>query len=197
MTAALANLGKLIRILMLLLWAAVILTAVAAYFADPSKFSARSIADFISTFETAVWVVYLSTSMLRGFTLLPSTPFVLAGTILFPSQPLAVLCISLVGILFSSTMIYFFSEVLGFHQYFEKKDAAVVDRLRRRLEHPLGAIFVAAWAFFPLVPTDLVCYLAGTVKMNYWKFIFAVLAGEAILCSFYVIFGNSLMQYFG
>jgi len=135
--------------------------------------------------------------MLRGFTLLPSTPFVLAGTILFPSQPLAVLCISLVGILFSSTMIYFFSEVLGFHQYFEKKDAAVVDRLRRRLEHPLGAIFVAAWAFFPLVPTDLVCYLAGTVKMNYWKFIFAVLAGEAILCSFYVIFGNSLMQYFG
>jgi len=121
MPAALANLGKLIRILMLLLWAAVILTAVAAYFAYPPKISARSIADFISTFETAVWVVYLSTSVLRGFTLLPSTPFVLAGTILFPSQPLAVLCISLVGILFSSTMIYFFSEMLGFHQYFEKK----------------------------------------------------------------------------
>jgi uncharacterized membrane protein YdjX (TVP38/TMEM64 family) len=183
--------------MMISLWAAIVVSAMAIYLADPAGFTARSIADFIATFETTAWVVFLSMSMLRGFTLLPSTPLVLAGTLLFPSQPLGVLGISLVGILFSSTMIYFFSEVLGFHQYFEKRDPALVDRLRHRLEHPLGALFVAAWAFFPLVPTDLVCYLAGTVKMNYTRFILAVFAGEAILCTLYVIFGSSLMQYFG
>jgi uncharacterized membrane protein YdjX (TVP38/TMEM64 family) len=63
------------------------------------------------------------------------------------------------------------------------------------LEHPLGFFFVALWAFFPLVPTDLVCYVAGTTKMNYLKFILAVCAGELILCSFYIFFGGAVLDY--
>jgi len=89
--------------------------------------------------------------------LLPSTPLVIAGTLLFPGQPVAVFAVSILGIMLSSSMIYFFSEFLGFNDFFEGHKPELTHRVRARLEHPLGFIFVAVWAFFPLVPTDLVC----------------------------------------
>ena len=129
-------------------------------------------------------------SVLRGFTLLPSTPLVLAGTFLYPDQPWLVLATSMAGILISSSLIYFCSEALGFAEYFESKRPAAVARIRERLERPTGLIFVALWAFFPLVPTDAVCYVAGSTKMNFVKFIFAVFIGESVLCSIYIFTGT-------
>ena len=99
------------------------------------------------------------------------------------------------GIFLSSSMIYFFSEYLGFNEYFEGHKPELTHKIKARLEHLLGSAFVAAWAFFPLVPTDLVCYLAGTTKMNYAKFIAAIFAGELALCSFYIFFGGAVMDY--
>ena len=178
------------------LWLVVIVTGIAAYVIDPSLFSAENIAAFLNRFEGQIWVLYFVMSALRGLTLLPSTPLVIAGTLLFPDQPLAVLAVSLGGILISSSMIYFFSEVLGIAEYFERHKPDATHKMKARLEHPLGFVFVAAWAFFPLVPTDLVCYVAGTTKMNFVKFISAVLIGEAVLCSFYIWSGGYLLRLF-
>src|SRR4029079_8300171 len=152
-------------------------------------------AGFIRRFQSEIWLVYFSMSALRGFTLLPSTPIVLAVAFTCAEQPIAVIAISLAGIALSSTMIYFFSELLGFTSYFEHHDPSRVHAIKARLAHPLVFVFVAAWAFFPLVPTDLVCYLAGTTRMNYWKFILAVLFGETILGSIYVFGGGSLFNF--
>jgi uncharacterized membrane protein YdjX (TVP38/TMEM64 family) len=188
------NIGKFARLSLLGLWAGVIIFAITFYISNPSNFSASNIAAFIFTFQTEIWLVYLGMSAIRGFTLLPSTPLVLAGTFLYPDQPWLVLSISMAGILISSSLIYFFSEALGFHEYFEHKKPTAVERIRRRLEHPWGLAFVALWAFFPLVPTDAVCYVAGTIKMNFLKFITAVFVGELILCSIYVFTGGSLIR---
>jgi uncharacterized membrane protein YdjX (TVP38/TMEM64 family) len=185
---------RIARVALLTAWAAVIGVSLYFYFADPAAFSAASIAEFIRTFQSEIWLVYFAMSALRGLTLLPSTPLVLAGAITFPDQPVAVLAVSLAGIALSSTMIYFFSELLGFTFYFERHDPDRIHAIKAKLEHPLGFLFVAAWAFFPLVPTDLVCYLAGTTRMNYWRFILAVLFGETILCSIYVFGGGSLVN---
>lgn len=119
----------------------------------------------------------------------------LAGTILFPEQPAAVLAVSMIGILLSSTLIYYFSEFLGFDDYFEDHKPEMSYKIKGKLELPLGFLFVAGWAFFPFVPTDLVCYLAGTIRMRFWKFIIAIGLGELILCSIYVFFGGSLLKY--
>ena len=177
------------------LWAAIVIGCVGTYIAAPSKFTAENIAEFLRSFSGLIWVVYLVLSILRGVTLLPSTPLVLAGTLLYPDQPFAVLLVSMTGILLSSTMIYFFSDYLGFSDYFENHKPDLSHRIKAKLEHPLGAVFIAAWAFFPLVPTDLVCYLAGTTKMKFWKFIVAVFVGELILCVCYIFFGGSLIKY--
>lgn len=190
-----AQIGPVLKRLGQVLWIGTIAAGVISYLAAPQLFTADNIAAFLLRFQSIIWLVYISFSALRGLTLLPSTPLVLAGTLLFPAQPFAVLAVSIIGILLSSTMIYFFSEYLGFHEYFEGHKPELTHRIKAKLEHPLGFLFIALWAFFPLVPTDLVCYLAGTTKMNYWKFIAAVLVGELILCSFYIFFGGALLNY--
>jgi uncharacterized membrane protein YdjX (TVP38/TMEM64 family) len=186
--------GKFARLTLLAAWAFVIILALTFYFLNPSTFTASNIATFIKSFETEIWLIYLGMSAIRGFTLLPSTPLVLAGTFLYPEQPLLVLATSMTGIIISSSLIYFCSEALGFHHYFEHKKPKAVEQIRRRLEQPWGLAFVALWAFFPLVPTDAVCYVAGTTKMNFFKFIFAIFVGELVLCSLYVFTGGSILR---
>lgn len=192
--SGIATIAKLARLVLLLVWAAVITTAVIFYLSRPEEFTAANIAAFIRSFENEVLIVYLAVSAARGFTLLPSTPLVLAGTVLYPDQPWLVLTIAMAGILISSSLIYFCSEALGFSDYFENKKPAAVARIRHRLEHSYGLAFVALWAFFPLVPTDAVCYVAGTIKMNFTRFISAVFLGELVLCSIYIFSGGALLR---
>lgn len=193
MKSALARTSSVARVICLAVWAAVLLFCIGSYIANPQAFTAANIAEFLSRFQSEIWLVYLAMSVLRGFTLLPSTPLVIAGTILFPGQPFEVLAVSIIGILMSSSMIYFFSEFLGFAEFFERHKPDFTRRVHARLERPTGFIFVFLWAFFPLVPTDAVCYVAGTLKMTFWRFLTAVLLGELILCSFYIFFGGQLI----
>lgn len=188
------RLATVARRALIAVWISIIVVCVGSYLANPSSFSAENIAQFIERFGAWVWGVYLAFSIVRGFTLLPSTPLVIAGTLIFPDQPFWVLAVSMTGILLSSTMIYYFSELLGFDEYFEKKSSETVHKIKAKLEHPLGFLFVAGWAFFPFVPTDLVCYLAGTTRMNFIKFIAAIFVGELTLCYCYVYLGGSLID---
>lgn len=186
---------KLIRWFCIVAWACIVVTSLAYYIYDPTKFSADNISSTILSLGHGALLSYTLFSLLRGFTLLPSTPLVIAGTLLFPSQPIIVFAISILGILFSSTMIYFFSDLLGFSEYFSDSKPELTKKVKTRLEHPLGSLFVALWAFFPFVPTDLVCYLAGTTRMKFAKFIIAIFIGESILCAIYIFAGGSLIRH--
>ena len=196
MRTSLRAAGKLLRYIFLLIWAAVIIVAVAFYLSDPHGFNATEIARFIHGFRFQIWLVYLGMSAFRGFTLLPSTPLILAGTLLYPGQPWLVLTISMAGIVISSTLIYFGSEALGFSDYFQRKKPEAIEAIRRRLEHPYGLAFLALWSFFPLAPTDAVCYVAGTIRMNFPKFISAVFVGELAICTIYIFSGGFLIRSF-
>lgn len=189
--------SSVLRVVCLFVWLAVLATGVGTYLIHPQALTAENIAEFLFRFQGEIWLVYLALSVLRGFTLLPSTPLVIAGTILYPQQPFIVLFISLLGILLSSSMIYFFSDFLGFTDYFDRKQPRLTHKIKFRLEKPTGLIFVFLWAFFPFVPTDAVCYVAGTTKMAFPKFIAAVFFGELVLCCLYVFFGGYLMTFSG
>jgi len=185
---------RTIRWICIAAWIAIPAACLTAYLYEPANFTAPSIAAFMLRFEGEALAVYFVLSALRGFSLLPSTPLVIAGTILFPQQPFVVLLVSMAGILLSSSMIYFFSEFLGFDDYFEDHKPELTHKIKAKLEHPLGGLFVALWAFIPFVPTDLVCYLAGTVRMDFKHFIAAVAAGELVLCCLYIFFGGGLID---
>ncbi|MBU3713678.1 MAG: TVP38/TMEM64 family protein [Ferruginibacter sp.] len=147
----------------------------------------------MNRFSSHLLVGYLIISILRGITLIPSTPFVFAGVLLFPDQPLLVLTISIIAIGCSTTFIYFFSHLLNLEKAIGKMYPQ--DKLQKKLNSPLGVFFVFLWSFFPVVPTDAVSFAAGAIKMNFTKFILAVLSGELIICSFYVFMGREFFSW--
>ncbi len=183
------NLGKKI---FLWSWLLFLISCVGYFIFHPDEFTPHHISEFISQFEGHLLLAYFMISFLRGFTLIPSTPFVIAGVLLFPENKIIVLVISLGGILFSATLLYYLSEFLGFDSYFEKIAPERVIQITTKINSPWGFLFVVLWAFFPLAPTDLVCYIAGTARMNFLRFILAVALGELIICLFYTYSLGSL-----
>ena len=188
--------STLLRKVFLLGWGLLIVSGLVFYFLRPDLFSPDQIAAGLAEFQSEALIAFLALSIVRGFTLLPSTPLIIAGTLAFPTAPWTVLAISMVGIIASSSLIYWFAETLGIAAHFEERKPAAVAKIRRRLEHPTGIAFVFLWAFFPLVPTDAVCYVAGSIRMHFGKFIAAIAGGELILCAFYVFGGSYLTGYF-
>lgn len=185
---------KKAKIVIYSLWILLIIGALVTFALRPEVASPEYIVRLISRFSNEMLLVYIVITIGRGFFLIPSTPFVIGGAILFPDQLLLVLVISMIGVLFSATALYYFSDLLGFSKYLEKKYPKGVERWTRRLQHPRAALFVFGWAFFPFVPTDLICYVAGIVKMPYRFMFIGVFLGELTLNVFYVYFGGGIFE---
>lgn len=137
------------------------------------------------------YLVYLLLGCVRGFTLIPATYLVVTGLLFFPPVPLFVL--TLIGILASSSIIYFFSETLDLDEFFERKHGDLIARTKvilQRNELPI----VIGWSFFPLVPTDLICYLCGTLEVDFKKLLLGVFIGEGAICAIYIFLGNHLLR---
>jgi uncharacterized membrane protein YdjX (TVP38/TMEM64 family) len=136
-----------------------------------------------------VWglgAIYLAFGCVRGFTLVPATYLVLAGMLVLPPIPLYSLTIA--GIVVSSAAVYFFAEAMQFDRFFERRYPRQVSRLRallRRRELPI----VIVWSFFPLAPTDLVCYVCGALKVDLKKCLLGVVIGEGAICAIYIFVG--------
>ena len=136
------------------------------------------------------YAVYLTLGALRGFTLIPVTNLVLLGIPLFPPLPLFVL--TLVGVVVSSATVYWFADSLRLGEHFETKHPRKTERFRAALGKSPMAI-VVAWSFFPLAPTDLICYVCGALRMPLARVLIGVLIGEGAICAAYIFAGNGLL----
>lgn len=139
-----------------------------------------------------VYVVYLALGCVRGFTLVPATYLVVAGMLVLPPFPLYALTVA--GIIVSSTAVYYFAEAMQFDRFFEHRYGRHVARLRalmRRRELPI----VIAWSFFPIAPTDLVCYVCGALKVDLKKCLLGVTIGEGAICAIYVFLGGHALSW--
>jgi uncharacterized membrane protein YdjX (TVP38/TMEM64 family) len=168
------------------LWALVVLFLVVLYLLKPEVLSVESLRQVLDQFGTQVLVGYILLSFLRGFFLLPSTPFVILGAAIFPHTPLLVLAISMAGVLFSASFLFYFSDWLNFGKYLENKFPRRVAELRIRLRKRNAFFLVLGWSIFPFVPTDLLCYVGGIVKMRFSILLSGVFLGELLLNVFYV-----------
>ena len=137
------------------------------------------------------YVVYVVLGAARGFALIPVTNLVVLAIPIFPPLPLFIL--TLAGILISSASIYAFAGSLKLAEYFERKHADKVQRVRTALQKSPTAI-VTAWSFLPVVPTDLICYVCGAMKISFRRFLLGVLIGEGAICAIYVFAGVSLLD---
>jgi uncharacterized membrane protein YdjX (TVP38/TMEM64 family) len=129
----------------------------------------------------------------RGLTLSPSLPLVVAGVLLFPESPLLVYIISMLGIVFSGIIVYFFADALGFGQVL--RGNRTYEKIHTLLEK-YGIYIITLWSFFPFVPTDLMCYAAGTMRIRFWKFLLGLTLGESVIVYIIVYMPDIFRQFF-
>jgi len=179
------------RTLVLALWLSLLAGALFAY-----AFHHDALRDLFLHLSSAppawAYAAYLGLGCLRGFTLIPATYLVLAGMLVLPPLPLYLL--TLVGIVVSSAAVYFFAEAMQLDRFFEQRYASQVGRLRavlKRQELPI----VIAWSFFPIAPTDLVCYVCGALRVDVKKCLLGVAIGEGTICGIYIFLGAQALAW--
>jgi uncharacterized membrane protein YdjX (TVP38/TMEM64 family) len=156
-------------------------------------FRPNTIKAVLATLDGApLWALggaYLALGCVRGFTLVPATYLVLAGMLVLAPVPLYGLTIA--GIIVSSTAVYYFAEAMRFDQFFERRYARQVTQLRALLQRRELPI-VILWSFFPLAPTDVVCYVCGALRVDLKKCLLGVVIGEGAICAIYIFLGAQL-----
>jgi len=161
-----------------LIWLGLILFLLIFFALNPVYLSAEGLAEFFRQFEGQIWWVYISIFLIRGIFLIPSTPFVLVGALLFPQQAIWVVVVSLLAVLSSATFLYYWADWIGIGAYLDKKYPKQSERVQYLLNKPYALGLVIGWSFFPLVPTDLICYIARIVGMRYKLMILGIFLGE-------------------
>jgi len=183
------NYRKIIRYL----WVFIALFTVLHYFIFPEKYTAEFLLDFFQSNSTAVFITYVVLSVIRSVFFLPSTIFVIMGVVLYPEEPLLVLTISMLGVLLGATWIYLAAGFLKVEALFSTKTQKKFQTAEIGM-NKYGFWIVLLWSFFPAVPTDLICYVAGYSKMRFLKFMLAIFLGELVLVCLYIWTGKSLME---
>ncbi len=177
--------------LILGIWLLIFSVSLYIYFFDNSLFSTK----FISIFTASSFIgytVFLIASCLRGFTLIPVTYFIFVGIVLIPPWPLFIM--TMIGVLVSSICIYYFSEYLNFDEYFEEKHGKQIEKIKSVISKNELPI-VITWSFMPFLPTDLVCYVCGTLDIDVRKFILGVMLGEGTACAIYIFLGKEILNF--
>ncbi len=140
------------------------------------------------------YAFYFGLGCVRGFTFMPLT--ILLGFGILFLNPIPLFTLTMAGALVSSWGIYHFSSFFELHQHFErnnKKHVAALERGMKEYELPI----IIGWSFCPVLPTDLVCYVSGIMKLSLSKLLFGMLVGEGVCCALYIFFGIEVFQYFG
>ena len=142
----------------------------------------------------AAATLYVLFACLRGFTLIPLTSLVLVGIVVFP--PGLLFGLTLIGIVVSSLAVYYFAGALHIEELLQAKYAGMLDRVRGLLDRH-GFLIIVAWSFFPLTPTDLICYLAGVARINIFVYLAGVIVGKGGICAVYIYFGDAVLRSLG
>ena len=174
---------KKVRKKTLYIWIVIVLVLLALYYLNRDLFDISFLKDYVDDHKTLVLTVYLIILTFIGLTFIPSTPFAVAGVLLFP--PMEAYMINLIGIITSSVIVYYFTKYLRLDSWIESKYPTQIVKIKnalRRKELPI----IAGWSFFPVVPTDLIIYVSSTLRVPFWKCVLGIIIGEGTLNAFYI-----------
>ena len=178
-----------VRHALLATWVAVVAAALYLYFFQRA-FIQSELQGVLSTSTVVACVLYVLLGSLRALTLVPATFLLLIAIPFFP--PVLLFALTVPGIAISSTICYFFADALRLDEAFEKRYPKQIRKLTRALQtHPLA--ITIGWSFMLFLPTDLICYVCGSLRINYWKFITGVVIGEGAVYAIYIWIGAWLI----
>ena len=174
-----------IRLIALVIWVALVIGLSVLYAVRPELLEPERVVQTLRGSGQSLLLGYVVLSIVRAFTLVPSTVLIIVGTLLFPDRPWFVMTSSLGGVVLSAVLIYYYFDFLGVGALFERKHAKQVRWLERQMNLK-GFWLVVGWSMFPFVPTDAICYVAGTLRMHVGTFAAGVALGELPIVAFYV-----------
>ncbi len=172
-------------------WLFIIFTALYFYFFQKGFIESQITRVADAPLSVRYWI-YFGLGSLRGFTLIPVTYLIILGLLFIPLKPLFLLTIA--GVMVSSTVIYYFSELIHLSEYFERKYPKQIAKLRSVLDKNELSI-VTLWSMLPFTPTDVICYVCGSLKIDIKKFLLGVFVGESITCALYIFFSKEIMKF--
>ncbi len=179
---------------LILIWGLFIIVCAASYVVFREELTPTNISSFIRDYQGGMLFLYFILCTIRGITMIPGTPFLLAGIIVFSYSPFLLLAVFLSSMLCTSALMYSLAGKLGFGSYFEEKYPEKILLVRDKLKGRNGFLFIFLWAFAPFTPTDLVCYVTASLRMRFIALIVPLLLGEAVICAFYIFNGQLLLQ---
>jgi uncharacterized membrane protein YdjX (TVP38/TMEM64 family) len=151
-------------------------------------------AEMRDALSASFWIAsisYLLIGALRAFTLVPATFPLLVAMPFF--DPLVLLILTIPCIAISSSICYWFAEALHMDELFERKYPKQIGKLKRLLQSYQLPIIIG-WSFFLLLPTDVLCYVCGSLKINYKKFLIGVIIGEGTVYAIYIFLGDWVLR---
>jgi len=172
-------------------WLTLIAISLGFYFLRPDLFSPERIREIFATNLVLGLLVYFIVSTLRGFTLIPSTPIVFAGILVFPAVPLYL--VNLLAVFTSSAIVYYMARLVRFDHYFHERYPKKIETLTGLLrDRELPAI--SLWGFAPMVPTDMIVYVCSVLRINLAKTLFGTAIGEGVICAVYIFGGTAILE---
>ena len=176
------------------IWLLLITCILSFYFVYQDFFDPQNLKQFFSDNIYISLTIYFILGALRGFTLLPSTPMVLAWALVLPLLPLFI--VNLLCVFTSSTIVYYWGKYLWFDKYFNKKYPTQIAKLKSALNWKEIPV-ITIWWFFPLVPTDLICYTSEIMRIKLRKVLVWVAIGEWIITAIYIFWSSEIIEIFG
>lgn len=171
-----------VRYSLFALWLVIVCGALYLYFFE-RDFVQTQLQGALSTSMAVASIVYILLGSFRAFTLVPATFLLLVALPFFP--PLWLLVVTMIAVVISSSICYFFAEALHMDEFFEKNHPEHIRRLKRLLQRYQVPIIIG-WSFVMFLPTDLICYVCGTLRINFPKFIVCLLIGEGSVYAIYI-----------
>lgn len=162
------------------------------FFIKKDLFDIHFLNIFIKNYKFLAVFIYILMLTIIGITLIPTTPFAIAGLLFF--SPIETLIYNLIAIIGAMTIIYYFSRYVGLDVLLEKKYPKQIIKLKKILKNKMLSIIIL-WSFIPIIPTDLIIYVASSLKISYKKCFFGVLIGEGLLNVFYIFFSHSVINF--
>ena len=177
------------------LWLVTVALVLIVIALNPDLLNRESIAEFLHDLGPSALLVYAGISLARALLMMPSTPFILAGAVAFPHMSVLIFIISYIGVVAGTLLIYMFPTFGSYDEYLEEKYPKQIGQVKEKMQGPYSFWIVVGWSFFPLVPTDLISYVAGIAKMPFKKLVAAVIIGELPIVTFYVFAGVELGEW--
>jgi uncharacterized membrane protein YdjX (TVP38/TMEM64 family) len=183
--------GPRIRYPLLAVWLLAVGGALYLYFFHRELLQAQ-LQDGLSAPTVAASALYMVLGSLRAFTLVPASFLLFAAIPFF--NPWLLLALTLLCIAVSSSLCYWFADALNLDDAFGRKYPDQIRRLTALLQRNELPIIIG-WSFMLFLPTDLICYLCGSLRINYPKFLVGVLIGEGAVYSIYIFAGDYALRH--